>query len=165
MSKHGNSPTATKLEQAILFATRAHEGQKDFQGLPYVLHPLRVMNRVRRAGGDETAMIVALLHDVLEDTDVSRGSIRAAFGDVITDSVVALTRPRGVDYTGYITLISNNRNRELTVMVKLADLSENLARGKETPLPEPKQSELNKRYKKAQKFLMSLPKEGGTKCK
>jgi (p)ppGpp synthase/HD superfamily hydrolase len=156
--------TATKLEEAILFATRAHEGQKDYQGLPYILHPLRVMNRVRRAGGDETAMIVALLHDVLEDTDVSRGSIRAAFGDVVADSVVALTRHRSVNYTDYIFMVGNNRNREITVLVKLADLSENLARGKETPLPKEKQIELNKRYKAAQKFLLSLPKQGGTQC-
>jgi (p)ppGpp synthase/HD superfamily hydrolase len=157
--------TATKLEQAILFATKAHEGQKDYKGLPYILHPLRVMNRVRRAGGDETAMIVALLHDVLEDTDTRRGSIRAAFGDVVTDSVVALTRGRGVSYELYITFLSQCRNRDLVVMVKLADLAENLARGKETPLPKEKQAELNKRYKAAQKFLMSLPKEeGGTQC-
>lgn len=161
MNKHG---TATKLEQAILFATKAHEGQKDFQGSPYILHPLRVMNRVRRAGGDETAMIVALLHDVLEDTEVKRGSIRAAFGDVVADSVVALTRPRWVSYTDFIFIVGNNRNRDITVMVKLADIADNLQRGRETPLPEPKQSEFNKRYKAAQKFLMSIPKQGGTKC-
>ena len=50
------------IEKALQIAARAHEGQKDKDGQPYILHPLRVMNAVE----DEPAKVVAVLHDVIE---------------------------------------------------------------------------------------------------
>lgn len=158
-TKRTTRATASKLEEAILFAVRAHEGQKHAFGSPYILHPLRVMNRVNRAGGNEQAMITAVLHDVQEDCDVTNDTIRAMFGDTVADAVEILSRKNGTSYTEYVSLIGNNQNRALTVMVKLADLSDNLALGKEFPLPEPSQSKLNARYKAAQKYLKNLPLE------
>ena len=55
------------LNLAIVVATNAHRGQKDKQGQPYILHPLRVMTNPRLVTDDET--IIAVLHDVLADTD------------------------------------------------------------------------------------------------
>ncbi len=55
------------IEKALQIAAQAHEGQKDKDGQPYILHPLRVMNAVE----DKTAKIVAVLHDVIEDTSVT----------------------------------------------------------------------------------------------
>jgi guanosine-3',5'-bis(diphosphate) 3'-pyrophosphohydrolase len=54
------------IEKALQIAAKAHEGQKDKEGLPYILHPLRVVHRVQ----GEEAQIVAVLHDVIEDTSV-----------------------------------------------------------------------------------------------
>jgi (p)ppGpp synthase/HD superfamily hydrolase len=149
----------TKLEEAILFAVTAHLGQKHVTtGLPYILHPLRVMNRVRRAGGNETAMITAVLHDVLEDTDASAEIILEKFGKQVLDSVTVLTRPKGDSYTQFINLIGSNRTREITVLVKLADIADNLELGKTNPLPDAaRQERLTKRYLAAQKHLKSLP--------
>lgn len=63
----------SSLERAIAIAARAHEGQVDKAGMPYILHPLRVMLAVRTP----EERIVAVLHDVLEDTAVSIEDLRA----------------------------------------------------------------------------------------
>ena len=55
------------LEKAIQIAARAHEGQKDKAGQAYILHPLRVMLRT----GNDTERICGVLHDVIEDTDIT----------------------------------------------------------------------------------------------
>lgn len=60
------------LEKAILIATKAHEGQKDKAGKPYILHPLRVMLRMKTTKD----MMAAILHDVVEDTDVTLDDLR-----------------------------------------------------------------------------------------
>jgi guanosine-3',5'-bis(diphosphate) 3'-pyrophosphohydrolase len=62
------------IEKALQIAAKAHEGQKDKSGLPYILHPLRVMMRVE----GEEAQIVAVLQDVIEDTSVSAADLRQA---------------------------------------------------------------------------------------
>src|SRR5439155_17942529 len=62
------------LEKAIELAARYHAGQKDKEGLPYITHPLRVMQRVQ--GAD--AQIVAVLHDALEDTKLTEADLRSA---------------------------------------------------------------------------------------
>jgi (p)ppGpp synthase/HD superfamily hydrolase len=59
----------TIVDKAIPIAVIAHAGQKDKAGMPYVFHPLRVMELVRLAGGDDIAQAVAVLHDVMEDSD------------------------------------------------------------------------------------------------
>ena len=56
------------IEKALQIAARAHEGQKDKDGQPYILHPLRVMNAVE----GEPAKVVAVLHDVIEDITPAR---------------------------------------------------------------------------------------------
>ena len=60
------------IEKALQIAAQAHEGQKDKEGQPYILHPLRVMSRVE----GEEAQIVAILHDVVEDTTVTLDDLR-----------------------------------------------------------------------------------------
>lgn len=149
------SPIASKLEEAIMCALVAHQGQKNVvTGEPYVLHPLRVMNRVRRAGGDEDAMICGVLHDVYEDTEHSLDGVECKFNSRVAGALRMLTRARDLKYETYIWLIKNNAYSDITVMVKLADLADNLAQGKDNPMPEPRQSELTKRYKAAQRFLL-----------
>jgi (p)ppGpp synthase/HD superfamily hydrolase len=62
------------LERAVEIAAKAHAGVKDKQGQPYILHPIRVMMGVE----DDDAKMVAVLHDVIEDTEVTLDDIRAA---------------------------------------------------------------------------------------
>lgn len=81
------------LERAIEFATQAHKGQyRKYTHDPYITHPLAVMEIVRGVPGHTEEMLVAaVLHDVVEDTDVSLMEITEKFGDVVSDLVLHLT--------------------------------------------------------------------------
>jgi (p)ppGpp synthase/HD superfamily hydrolase len=108
------------LEDAIILASRAHRGQVDKAGKPYILHVLRVMLRQET----ETAQIVAVLHDVLEDTSVTMENLRAAgFSSEICEAVDALTRRPGEAYDAMISRVAAN---PLARVVKLADLEDNM---------------------------------------
>ena len=74
------------LDRAIEFATKAHKGQfRKYTGEPYINHPLAVMEIVRGVPGHTEEMLVAaVLHDVVEDTDVSLMEITEKFGNVVT---------------------------------------------------------------------------------
>lgn len=82
------------VEKARVFATAAHAavGQvRKYSGEPYIVHPLQVAGIVQAVGGTEDQICAALLHDVLEDTQVTEATLRTEFGDAITDFVVGLT--------------------------------------------------------------------------
>jgi (p)ppGpp synthase/HD superfamily hydrolase len=80
------------IEQALQIAAKAHEGQRDKEGQPYVLHPLRVMMTVEGEG----AQIVAVLHDVVEDTSVTLDDLRqAGFSEGVLAAVECVTRLGG----------------------------------------------------------------------
>lgn len=108
------------LDQAIALAVRAHRGQRDKRNEPYLLHVFRVM----LSQTDETARIVAVLHDSLEDTSVTLGDLRAAdYSDEICEAVDCLTRRPDEPYE---TMISRVAGNPLARRVKLADLEDNL---------------------------------------
>jgi len=108
------------LEDAIALACRAHRGQVDKAGKPYILHPLRVMLRLE----DPAAQIVAVLHDVVEDTPVTLADLRAeGYSGEICDAVDCLTRRPGEAYEAFISRAAAN---PLSRRVKLADLEDNM---------------------------------------
>lgn len=85
------------LDRAINFATEAHRTQKRRSGAPYIEHPLYVMNLVRDdKNGCIGAQIVAVLHDVLEDTNVSLEKVLKEFGPTTARAVDLLTK-QGLD--------------------------------------------------------------------
>src|SRR5437667_8919459 len=107
------------LEKAIELAARYHAGQKDKEGLPYITHPLRVMQRVQ--GAD--AQIVAVLHDALEDTKLTEADLRSAgFSENIIRDVKAVTHDRAEPYADYVVRIAG---LDVPRRVKLADLEDN----------------------------------------
>jgi (p)ppGpp synthase/HD superfamily hydrolase len=84
------------VEDAIAFATRRHAGQW-LEGecpLPYILHPLEVLMRLRYEGGvtDEELLATAVLHDVVEQAGAKPSSVRKRFGSRVADLVMELTR-------------------------------------------------------------------------
>jgi (p)ppGpp synthase/HD superfamily hydrolase len=80
------------LEQAIEFATRAHDGQvRKYTGEPYVTHPIAVSEIVRSVPHTEDMLIAAVLHDTVEDTDVTLADIEFYFGRTVMDLVFWLT--------------------------------------------------------------------------
>src|SRR5262249_48516690 len=106
-------------ERALQIASKAHEGQKDKDGQPYILHPLSVMQLVE--GLD--AQIIAILHDVVEDTKVTLEDLRAAgFSDAILAGVHWVTHGKNESYADYVVRCRAN---PLGRQVKLADLEDN----------------------------------------
>ena len=81
-----------QLDEAIAFAARAHEGQRrKTDNTPYIAHPFAVAMMVQAMGGDETAVIAALLHDTVEDSNVELAEIEATFGEAVAALVAACT--------------------------------------------------------------------------
>ena len=108
------------IERAIKIAVDAHFGQKDKAGAPYILHPLRVMANVEH----EDEKIVAVLHDVVEDTAITIDDLRAeGFSDEICAGVDALTKIDGESYEAYLQRVKSN---SIARSVKLADLKDNM---------------------------------------
>ena len=109
------------LDQAILIAAQAHLGQTDRMGAPYILHPLRMMFRFK----SETEMIVAVLHDVIEDNpDWDFDRLRqAGFSEEIIQAVDHLTRREQETYEEFVERTNQN---PLAHRVKLVDLEDNM---------------------------------------
>jgi (p)ppGpp synthase/HD superfamily hydrolase len=114
---------------AIEIAEVAHHGQvyPSPESEPFIEHPLRVM----RAVSGPFARAAAVLHDVLEDTDVSVEALRdAGLPDEVVDAVIALTHAPDVGYAAYIEQVAKNA---VAREVKLADLKDNLAYNRRLP--------------------------------
>jgi len=111
--------TMTLLEKAIEIAVRAHAGQKGKDGTPYILHPLRLMTRM----GTDEERIAAVLHDVVEDTEVTLEDLReAGFPEDMLAVVKLLTHEEGVPYEDYVQRLKPN---PVARRIKLADLEDN----------------------------------------
>ena len=117
------------VASAMILAASQHGGQKDKQGKPYVLHLIRVASSFADYG-DIDCTVVALLHDILEDTDCPVEFIETQFGPRIADAVRALTRPKGMTHEAYMDQVIKN---PLAVTVKRADLDHNIDRWDELP--------------------------------
>jgi len=108
------------LDEALAIAVEAHRGQVDKAGQPYILHPLRVMMRL--ATPEER--IVAVLHDVVEDSSTSLDALRAAgFSEAVVRAVDHLTRHEDETYEAFIERCALD---PLAKRVKLADLEDNM---------------------------------------
>jgi len=117
------------LEDAIILAAENHKGTTDKAGQSYILHPLPVMLRMNT----ETERIAAVLHDVVEDTDVTLDDLRdMGYPDEVINAVDCLTKPekdpeaefdKDQLYESFIERVATN---PVARRVKLADLSENM---------------------------------------
>lgn len=135
-----------KYELALKIATEAHKGQVDKAGIPYINHPLTVASLV----DTEEEKIGALLHDTIEDTNITEQDLlNYGFSNKIVEVVKLLTHNKNVPYMDYIAKIKDN---ELARKVKIADLTHNsdLSRLKEITEKD------KKRYEKYQKALLYL---------
>ena len=110
----------SNLERAIEIAASAHRGDVDKAGDPYILHPLSLMLQF----DDLDEMIVAVLHDTVEDSSLTLGELKKeGFSDAVIAAVDALTKRDGETYEEFISRLSPN---SLARQVKLADLEHNM---------------------------------------
>ncbi len=108
------------LERAIQIAVQAHTGQKDKRGAPYILHPLHLMSKMRT----DPERIVAVLHDVVEDSDWTLEQLRAeGFSDEILAAIDCVTHRADEPYENFIERAKLN---PLSRTVKIADLLHNM---------------------------------------
>ncbi|MBK5533842.1 HD domain-containing protein [Pseudomonas sp. TH08] len=107
------------LERAIAIAATAHAGQVDKGGAPYILHPLKVMMRMSSL----EQRIVAVLHDVVEDCDISLEDLRQeGFSEQVLTAIAAVTKVPGESYEDFVERAGQD---PIGRVVKLADLEEN----------------------------------------
>jgi (p)ppGpp synthase/HD superfamily hydrolase len=139
------------LGTAIALAARIHEPQKDKGGKPYILHPLRLMMRLRC--DDEELMSIAVLHDVVEDSEVTISDLTdMGFSKRVTDALFLLTHMKGDSYEAYIRKIGTSRDATL---VKLEDLRDNSDITRLKGLTEKDHARLMK-YNKSFVYLMGV---------
>ena len=114
-----NAPV-DELEVAIALACQAHRGQVDKAGEPYVLHPLRIMLRLRT----QRERVIAVLHDVVEDSELTLDDLRArGFSQDVIAAVDCLTHRPDESYDAFIERVCVN---ELARRVKIEDIRDNL---------------------------------------
>ena len=104
---------------ALSIAKKAHAGQVDKAGIDYIQHPLYVASQVKT----EQEKAVALLHDVLEDSDITAADLLAyGLSNEVVTAVQTLTKKKGQSYQDYLGKVKSNN---LARVVKLADLKHN----------------------------------------
>ena len=135
------------LELAIEIAAEAHARQTDKGGQPYILHPLRLMFALN----DPTDRIVAVLHDVVEDSAWTFRDLSAVgFSRDAVDALRALTRKDGETYDDFIARAAAN---PIARRVKLADLADNSDMNR---IPNPKQKDWDRTKKYARAITTLL---------
>ena len=134
--------------EAMKLAYRAHHGQVDKGGIPYIFHPYHLAEQME----DEYTTCVALLHDVVEDTDVTIEELAAIFPAEIVDAVRLMTHAKGADYLQYVAAIREN---PIARAVKLADITHNSDKTRLEPSAdnEVAQKRWEEKYRKALEIL------------
>ena len=133
------------LAEAIRLAADVHVNAMDKAGRPYIEHPFGVAARL----DDDRAKTVAMLHDVVEDTDVTAAQLREKFPAEVVDAVVAITRNKGEGDEYYERVRAN----PLALRVKLADIADNLDPVRLAKLEPDDRSRLTRKYEHALSVL------------
>ena len=114
------------IEEALHLAADAHDGQKDLDGNPVILHPITV----GLAGRNREEIIAGLLYDVVEDTNFTFDDLlRKGVDEEIVDALRLLTHSDDLSYEDYVKRIAESRN-SIAIHVKYNDLCHNLQRGR-----------------------------------
>jgi (p)ppGpp synthase/HD superfamily hydrolase len=138
------------LEDAIVLAVQAHQGQRDKAEAPYILHPLRVMLRMR----SDVERMIAVLHDVVEDTPYTLLDLQqAGYPEQVLEALDCLTRRENETYEEFIERVKAN---PLARKIKIADLEDNMDIRRISDLQE-KDVERLKRYRRAWLALTKEP--------
>lgn len=107
------------VKKAMKIAYKAHDGQVDKSGIPYIFHPIHLAEQME----DEVSICAALLHDVIEDTDVTAEFLqKEGISKEVIDVVNLLTKRKEEEYMDYLERIKLSK---VAVKIKLADLRHN----------------------------------------
>ncbi len=143
----------SQMFYALICAFLAHGNRKDKEGESYYKHPLNVAKNVKR----KNEKLVALLHDVLEDSSITEENLQAmGFSDEVITAVKVLTRGKLQRYHSYLKQVGKN---SLAKTVKLADIQDNLDPVRLEKLNAATQVRLKRKYEKAIKILDGISNE------
>ena len=132
--------------QAMKIAYDAHHGQVDKAGIPYVFHPIHLAEQMT----DEFSTCVALLHDVVEDTDVTLEQLAEVFPSEVVEAVRVLTHLENEPYLDYVARVKEN---PIAKAVKLADLQHNSDQTRMEHASEETLAYFREKYRKAFEIL------------
>jgi Guanosine polyphosphate pyrophosphohydrolases/synthetases len=133
------------LNKAIEIAAKAHSGQVDKGGNPYIMHPLRVMLNFCESE-PEPVKICAVLHDVVEDSNITLDDLRAeGFSDEVIAALGCLTKKPGENYDDFISRVLTN---DIACKVKNGDIADNMDLTR-IPNPMAEDEERIQKYRKA----------------
>ena len=136
------------VEHAIALAAKAHEGQTDKAGEPYILHPLRMMLKL----GLPEERMAAVLHDIVEDCGWTLERLRAeGFSEAVIGAIDAVTKRPGEDYEGFVRRAAAH---PIGRRVKIADMEDNLDPSR---IKNPTKSDRQRieKYRRALAFLVN----------
>ena len=140
--------------KALVYAYNAHHGQLDYNGIPFIFHPLHLAEQM----DDEISCCAALLHDVVEDTDLTLEDLRKDFPEAVVEVVALLTHDDSAEYNNsdYFDYIRKIKLHPIAKKVKLADIAHNSDQSRCTGagLPEEKLHFWQQKYQKALAILM-----------
>ena len=140
--------------KALVFAYNAHHGQLDYNGIPFIFHPLHLAEQM----DDEISCCAALLHDVVEDTDYTLEDLRKMFPEEVVEAVALLTHEDSAEYceADYLDYIRKIKTHPIAKKVKLADIAHNSDQTRCTGagLPQEKLGFWQQKYQKALAILM-----------
>lgn len=151
------------IHQTIALMMKAHDGQIDKRGLPYWYHPYRVALRLDLYSDSKSyynpLIEAALLHDVVEDTNITIGQLQIlGYSETTLETIGLLTKNRSLTYAQNIERIVDSGN-PFAIFVKLADNYDNSCSSRIDHLVEDERESLTKRYAKARKSLESAAEE------
>ena len=135
--------------KAMGIAYAAHHGQVDKSGVPYIFHPMHLAEQME----DEVSCCAALLHDTVEDTDLTFADLEKEFPSEVMDALKLLTHPKEVPYFDYVRAIRGNA---VAVKVKLADIAHNSDQSRltDSDMPEEIRAYFRDKYAKAKAILL-----------
>ena len=145
----------SQISKALKIAIKAHEGQKDRSGEDYILHPITVMTYCKTT----PQKVTAILHDIVEDTDVTLKDLeKEGFPSEIIDAVDAMTHGPNEPNTEYWQRVCENK---IATAVKLADIKHNTLSERMDDLDTETNVRLTKKYKEAREYLATHAKKSG----
>jgi (p)ppGpp synthase/HD superfamily hydrolase len=129
------------VQKAIEIAVKHHFSQVDRSGDIYILHPFRVMTTM----STPEERIIAVLHDILEDTIVTEDYLLSIFPKDIVDDIKCLTKGKSEAYDDFILRVKDNPRAK---KIKLADISDNISFTRVVKLPEEQRAKMINKYSK-----------------
>ena len=136
------------IEDAIELATEAHRDQKDKNGQPYIYHPIRVMLAVQ----SDYEKMVAIMHDIIEDTNWTLEDIAMeGFPNEVVKAVKAITKKKNQPYDEYLEIVKAN---PIARTIKIADVRDNASPMRLYMLSPDTVIRLTKKYSMALKYLL-----------